>query len=118
MPAITPTLIEVANPQVVVLNAADVAAGDFVQITSGGYNPGNYSMMRVSVKSGTPGADKVRFINRADGMTSTLILESAGVCVCPDNVSETGFLMHPTKNDTVAVLAGGGTCTLVVELIP
>lgn len=118
MAAIPPSIIAEGDFGYTVLRAEGVAADDYLEFETAKRDPSKYRLMRVAVSSGTPGADKIRFMNRADGMTATLHLESAGQCLCPDAVNECGFLRNPGRYDTVTNLTGGGTVTLVVELIP
>lgn len=118
MAAKTPILIETTGRGAKVFSLEGFAATDYIDWVAAAVDPSVYSLMRVSVSSGTPGADKIRFANRANSMTATLILESAGFCICPDAVNECGFLRFPQKDDTVANVTAGGTVNLTVELIP
>jgi hypothetical protein len=118
MAAKTPIVLTAGDLGYRVLSVEGFAATDYVDFAAAGIDPSKYREMRAAVNSGVPGADKIRFINRAGGMTVVQHLESAGRCVCPDAVNECGFLRNPGISDTIANITGGGTVDLIVELLP
>jgi len=115
MAAIVPTFLASLPRGGVLLESGNVAALDFLDLEAAGYNPGEYEVMRVTIKSGGT-ADKIRFAAKP-GTANSVILESAGYCICPDAANETGYLLKPSRFDTVVNLAAGATAVLYVELL-